>query len=381
MKITVAFALVLMVLAGCRKAQEPTEPPAPKVDGETVTFPDKAPQLSYLSVETAAPSETLEVSLYGRLAWDEDHTARIYSPVAGRVVRIQADVGQKVLTGDALASLASPDYGQAQADVKKAASDLALADRTLSRERELYAHGAAAQKDVDSAQADFEKASAEHQRAVAQLQALVHDGTDAGDGLYPLQSPVAGVVAEKNITPGQQVRPDTQLANAPQLFAPLFVVSDPHKLWLFLDVTELDAVTLKPGQEIHVHTKAYPGRVFVGQLERLGDSLDPTTRTIKARAVLDNPDNLLKAEMYVTAEVVSDGVQGVDVSAKAVFLKNNQFYAFIERTPGQFERRAVKLGPENAGKITVTDGIAAGQRVVTDGCLLLQSLLENGANS
>jgi cobalt-zinc-cadmium efflux system membrane fusion protein len=196
-----------------------------------------------------------------------------------------------------------------------------------------------------------------------------------------LQSPVAGVVAEKNITPGQQVRSDAQLANAPQLFAPLFVISDPSQLWLYLDVTELDVAGLRPGQEIHVHSKVYPDRVFVARLERIGDSLDPTTRTIKARAVLDNPDNLLMAEMYVTAEVVADGVNGVDVSSKAVFLKNNQYYVFVEAAPGQFERRAVKLGPENGGRITVLDGIVAGKRVVTEGCLQLQALLENGANS
>jgi len=381
MKRILTFAVVMLACAGCHKVQEEIEPPVPKVANETITFPDKALQLAYLSVETATPSRTAAVNLSGRVAWDEDQTARIYSPVAGRVIRIQADSGQKISAGDVLAVLASPDYGQAQADARKATSDLALADRTLSRTRELFQHGAAAQKDVESAQADYDKAVAEQQRAAAQLDALAHGGSNSGDGLYPLQSPVAGVVAEKNITPGQQVRPDAQLANAPQFFAPLFIVSDPRKLWLFLDVTELDAPNLKPGQEIRIQTKVYPDRVFIGRLEQIGAALDPTTRTIKVRAALDNRDNLLKAEMYITAEVVSEGAPGVEISSKAVFLKNNQYYAFIERASGQFERRAVKLGSENGGKITIIDGIIAGQRIVSEGCLLLQALLDNGANS
>jgi cobalt-zinc-cadmium efflux system membrane fusion protein len=85
--------------------------------------------------------------------------------------------------------------------------------------------------------------------------------------------------------------------------------------------------------------------------------------------------------MYVTAEIVSDGAKGVAVSAKAMFLKNNQYYCFVESAPGRFERRAITLGIQNGSRITIITGVDAGQQVVTEGCLLLQNILENGANS
>lgn len=379
MKTASVLLLVTALSLGCQKPQEPAAPPAPKVAGETVIFPDNAPQLAYLSVQAAEPSKRAEVGLYGRLAWDDDVTVRIYSPVGGRVSSIQADLGKAVQTGDTLAMLDSPDYGQAQADLSKAAGELALADRVLSRIRELFAHGAAAQKDVEAAEADYHKSVAEQQRALSQLLALSQGNTNAVDSIYRLRTPLSGIVVDKNLTPGQQIRPDLMLANAQQFLNPLFVVTDPHKLWLFLDVTELDAVSLKPGQEIRVHTTAYPERVFIGWLERIGEALDPTTRTIKARVVLDNPEDLLKAEMYVTAEVIIGGETGVDISAKAVFLKNNQYFVFVEEAAGNFVRRAVILGRENGGKITVTSGLNVGQRVVTEGSLLLEDILKNGA--
>jgi cobalt-zinc-cadmium efflux system membrane fusion protein len=231
---------------------------------------------------------------------------------------------------------------------------------------------------VEAAVADYQKAVSEQQRALGQLLALSQGNTNAVDSIYRLRAPISGMVVDKNLTLGQQIRPDLMLANAQQFVNPLFVVTDPHKLWLFLDVTELDAVTLKPGQEIRVHTKAYPDRVFVGRLERIGEALDPSTRTIKARVVLDNPDSLLKAEMYITAEVMIDGVNGVDIPSKAVFLRDNQYCVFIEEAPGKFVRRAVKLGRENGGIINVISGLSVGQRVVTEGSLLLQEILKNG---
>ena len=182
---------------------------------------------------------------------------RVFSPVAGRVDTVLGVLGQPVTAGTPLARIASPDFGQAQADARRAAGDLQLAERSLNRVRELNAHGAAANKDVEAAEADHTRALSEEERAAARL-ALYGGSDQAIDQMYALKSPIAGVIVEKNINPGQEVRPDQILANAPQLFAPLFVISDPAKLWLQLDVTELQAPSLTPGQPLKVHSQAFP---------------------------------------------------------------------------------------------------------------------------
>ena len=148
--------------------------------------------------------------------------------MAGQVEKIVAEVGQTVKKGDDLALMHSSDFGQAQADYRKALGDFAQFDKTLARVKELKEHGAAAQKDVESAQADFDRGLAEKQRAEANLQLL---GTTSGNfnDVYHLISPIAGIVVDKNINVGQQIRADLILANTPQATAPLFTITDPEQ--------------------------------------------------------------------------------------------------------------------------------------------------------
>jgi cobalt-zinc-cadmium efflux system membrane fusion protein len=215
--------------------------------------------------------------------------------------------------------------------------------------------------------------------------ALYGGNEKTGDQLYELRSPLAGVIVDKNINPGQEVRADQMLANATQLFAPLFVVSDPTKLWVQVDLHESFLAAVKPGQKLRIYSGAYPDKVFEGVLENIGDSLDPATRIVKVRGLVDNSARLLKAEMYVSVDITVDAAEtveaGVDIPEKAVFMKDNQYYLFIERAPGQYERQLVKLGVEQDGKIQVVEGVKAGQKVVTEGCLLLQALVESADKS
>lgn len=375
----IACLVTTLLFAGCKQEQKVAEAPAPKIDGDKITMAENAPQVGSVSVETAAPRSSSSLWFSGRLVWDDDSTVRVFSPVAGRVSSIAAQLGQKVATGDALAKIASPDFGQAQADARKADADLTQAERTLSRVKELFEHGAAAQKDLESAKADYDRAISEKQRTAARLTLYGGDSTTV-DQMFSLKAPISGTVVEKNISSGQEVRPDQMLAGLPQFALPQFVISDPTKLWLLLDVSEGEMAKLKVGDKIVAESKAYPDKKFTGQIDVIGDALDPNTRTAKIRATVDNPQKLLKAEMYVTAELNSDPTaedkSAVDVPAKAVFLQNNQHFVFIEIAPGQFERRSVKVGGENNGRISVEEGITAGQKVVTDGSLLLQALLD-----
>ncbi len=377
-KWTILFMAAALLGIGCRAPKKPAaDDPSPKVEGNTVILPDHSPQIASLSRETAQPRKYAVAHLTGRMVWDENATVRVFSPVAGRVQTVPAKLGQIVAAGDGLAGILSPDLGQAQADVRKADADFRLADRNLQRLRDLFEHGAAARKDVESAEDAYSGAQSENERALARLQFL--GGTNGAiDQMFTLRAPLGGVVVEKNINPGQEVRPDQMLANAPQLFAPLFVISDPSRLWVLFDVTELDMAGLKPGQTVDIRTRAFAGQVFAGRLETIGDSLDSTTRTMKARAAVANPNRLLKAEMYVSVDVIGETQAGVDIPAKAIFLRNGQNFVFLEKAPGRYERRAVKKGDENDEIVSILEGLLPGQRVITDGCLLLESLWEAG---
>jgi cobalt-zinc-cadmium efflux system membrane fusion protein len=385
-----AALLWLVALDGCQKAKESADKPMdastfePKVtNGRDVEFPPKMPQLSNFKTVEAKPVNSEEERFTGRVTWNEDYAVRIYSPVAGQVAKIVADVGQKVAPGDDLALLHSSDYGQALSDYLKAMASLTQAEKTFKRQKDLTAYGAVATKDVEQAKADYDSAVAERDRALAALQRY---GTPTGDfsDLYHLRSPIGGHVVDKKINNGQEVRPDMILGSTTDVITPLFTVADPSHLWVLLDVPETDLNELKAGQDVELRTPAYPGRVFPGKLVVVGASLDPQTRVVHARANVENPDGALKAEMYVTVNVklpTSEGVS-VEVPASAVIYLDGKYYVFVpdKSDPNKYSRREVTvLHERSAGATVVVQGVRPGERVVSDGGLEMNDYLGEGA--
>ncbi len=376
----IACLMLISVFVSCKKNNETTEASPPRIDGNTITLLPNSPELSSIEVAATQPNNQAVTPMTGRLIWNDDLTVRIFTPVAGRVDQILVKVGQQVNKGDVLATVLSPDYGQAQSDVMKAEADLKLSQRMLDRIKDLYENGCAALKDVEAAQDDLENKKAEQQRALDRLKLY---GGESGiiDQRFSLQSPIGGELVEKNINAGQEVRSDAILGNVPQAFLPLFVISDPKHLWLNLDVTEMDVIKLRVGQKLQLHSKAYPDKIFFAQLEVLSPQLDPTTRTIKALAVVDNDEKLLRAEMYVTVELLDVPSGGVTIPVKATFLKDGSSFVFVEKAPGQYERIGIIPGEERAGRVVVSQGLTLQQRVVTEGGLALEKMLEDAKKS
>ncbi len=388
--IVLFLSLAAVLLPGCgrqpvlaqaetTKEQTAAAPAAEKapdytVDGDRITFQEKAPQLASLSVESCKARTEVVLHFNGRVVWNDEKTVGVFSPVNGRVKEILANLGDKVDKGTPLLTIDSPDFGQAQAELRQADSGLRLSERNLARTRELFDHGAAARKDLESAEADRERAEAEKERATAHL-ALLGGKNAAVDQIYHLCAPIAGTVVEKNTNPGQELRPDQMSSSVPQ-----FLISDPTNLWVYLDITEKDISAVRPGQTLAVTTSAYPGRSFNGKIDNVGDALDAPTRTVKVRGTLENPDRLLKAQMYVAVDVV-DGQQpmaGVSVPSKALYIKGTKHFTFVSESPELFIRREVVVGTEYSDETVVTEGLTPETKVVTTGSLLLQSVLESG---
>jgi len=367
------LACCALALMGCHRPAETGEASDAKVSGESIEFSNGSAQLASLATMAPEPTKSAIVHLNGRLIWDEEVTVRVFAPFGGRVSKIVTQLGQVVQPGESLALIASAEYGQAQADAHRAEVDFQLAERTWRRLKELAEHGATSFKDLSAAEADYSRARSEKERAALRL-GLYGGATNAVDHICPLKSPLAGTVVEKNINPGQEVRSD--IGSAP----PLFVITDPTRLWIQIDATEQDLKRLKPGQTVSVSTRTYPGQTFTGRIEVVSDFLDPTSRTIKVRGSIENSKRLLKAEMFVSADLEAEEPDALQVPAKAVFLRGERHCLFVEQAPGKYERREVQIGAERDGKIVVVSGLKAEQRVVTDGTLLLEQLMSEGGS-
>ncbi len=358
-------------LTACSKAPEPEPPPAARTEGESILFPANAPQISSIKSLVIKMQPVPATHLNGRLTWNEDKTVRMYSPFAGRVERILVQPGQAVAKGQALAVIASPDFGQAQSDARRAESDYALAEKNITRLRELEQNGVAARKDVHVAEADQARAAAELARARRRLE--LYGGAGKGvDQTYTLTSPIAGVVVEKNINPGQELRPDQATANAP----PIYTVTDPATLWVLIDAAERDLPLLTRGKAITIRSPAYAEESFAAEVASVADFLDPTTRTIKARATLANPTRKLKGEMFVTAEIDSGAATELLVPSKAMYFQSDKNYVFIDEGNGKFTRRAVNAGDVRDSRTEILKGLNEGEKVVVDGALMLQQMLQ-----
>jgi cobalt-zinc-cadmium efflux system membrane fusion protein len=365
--IKTAFPLLaLVVLTACTEAPPPPAAEVrPIIQGSQLRFPAGHPQLALLKSTAAVQATTLTVDLPARLVWNEERTQRIYAPFAGRVAQIRADLGQTVSKGASLLSLSSPEFGVAQADAAKAMADAKVAEKTLNRQKELFEAGIAARKDLDMADADAARAQAEADRANARTR--LYGGGHQVNQQLTLMSELNGVVVERNVNPGQELRSEQSGPGMPALF----VVTDPSQLWVQIDAKEADVSTLKPGSSFDLLVQALPGQVFKGKVVAAADFIDPVTRTIKIRGAIANPNRLLKAEMLGTARIQRNLGQGVVVPATAVFLRGTQHRVFVEVAPGTYEAREVILGFEGAKESVVNSGLKVGDMVVSDNGLLL----------
>ena len=363
---TLAAAALMALAAGCSKPDPVAADPQPTVAGEQITFPGNQDPATLRTVAVAAPADT-PVQLSGRLAWDEDRTARVYAPYAGRIERLLASVGQPVAKGQALALISSADIGQAQADLHKSEADQALAKAAVARARDLAEAGIIARKDLEQAEADLARSSAEGARAKARLGQYGVAATAVNQSLT-LASPLAGVVVERNSNTGAEVRADVQ-------GAALFTVSDPGSLWAAIDVDETQLALLKPGQVLELSAAAWPDQRFAATVLAVGESVDPASRTVKVRARVANAERKLKAEMFVTAHVKAVG--GLPrVPADAVFLRGERQQVFVAKGNGHYERRAVTVRAAGPQQWQVVSGLTVGEKVVVGGSLYLSQLLD-----
>ena len=358
----------LAMLAGCNEPAQKAPAVQPRVEGQSIVFPAGSPQVAALILEPAEPRREEVLRLNGRLVWNEDRTVRVFSPLGGRVQSVAARPGDRVRAGQTLALIAAPELGTAQAEARKAEQDDNLARKSLARVAELVEAGVAPAKDLQAAQADAARAAAERERTQARLD-LYGAAKGAVDQRYALAAPIAGVVVERNLNAGQELRPDAVSEKSP------FVVSDPGRLWYLLDVSEADIAHVRPGARVEIGAVALAGDTVAGRITHVADFVDPQTRTVKVRGEVENGDGRLKAEMFVSAVLRIPATQGVIVPSKAVYLRGEQHYVFVQAGEGRFVRRPVRLGPTGNGHQVVLEGLAAGEQVVVDGNLLLERIL------
>ena len=363
------FLILALVaaLAACGEKEKEAAPQYTVEQHSIVIFPPDSPQIGAITSVPIEPRRDMTLRFNGRLVWNEDRTVRVFSPFGGRVESIAVRPGDRIKAGQTLAVLSAPELGVAQADARKAENDFGLAQKNLERVRELHDAGVAPAKDLQAAQAEVARTGSERLRALAKLK--LYAKADTADQHLALRSPIAGLVVERNLNPGQELRADSQGDK------PLFIVSDPTHLWFLLDVAERDVGLVKAGTAVKIATTSLGDERATGRVVHVADIVDPQTRTVKVRGAIDNADERLKAEMFAVAELRVPAVGGYLVPTRAIYLRGEQHFVFVDEGNGRYARRAIRAGPISDAYQTVLSGLAATDKVVVEGNLLLERLL------
>ncbi len=369
----VVFALAIMALAGCGKADQPANsdaaiPPHSKIGA--------GPHESVHRVETGIvdySGSQQDLPLSGKIAYGEDRYSKISSPLQGRVVEVRAHLGDRVKAGAILLVVDSPDIAQAYSEFVKEDSDLQYATRSHELAKDLYANKALPLKDLKQAENELVKARAEFRRAKERLLSLRIPAEEVNKPLdkqqitsrFEMKSPLTGIVVERMVTPGQSVGGDANQV--------LFTVADLDMLQVVADVYERDLALVKEGQFAKVKVEAYPDVDFPATVAAVGDVVDPASRTIKLRAWVNNPDHRLKPEMFARLHIqVGDSTRILAVPKEAVLESDGKQFVFVVEEPDRYIKREVKVANFTTDQMRVLEGLTPGQRIVTKGAVLIK---------
>ena len=326
------------------------------------------------------------VTVPGQIVPNEDRTARLGAPAAGRVVTVRLRPGDRVARGQVLVTLQSPEAGAAQSDLAKAqaalTSERAQASYTKSaraRAERLLALKAIPRQDYERAVADDELAQSSVAQAEAELTRARNSAEQLGatasaSGEIALRSPLAGVVLARTAVPGTVV----------EAGAPLTIVTDATSLWLTVNAPEALAGALRAGTTLRFSVPAYAGETFTARVDAVGAGLDPGTRTLPVRASVDNRTGRLKPEMLATVTAAGGPpVAAALVPDAAVQMLKGKPVVFIVR-PGPegsatFTRREVEVGSRVDGRAAILSGLSAGDVIVTAGGFAVKAEFDKGS--
>jgi cobalt-zinc-cadmium efflux system membrane fusion protein len=371
----VVVALLALIWLIGRWRAPPPPPPRPPPG----TFRPTAGQLKSFTVATVSLHSFRDAAIAeGKIAVDADRATPVYSPFSGRVVRVIAALGASVERGAPLATIAASEFVQGQDDLAAASAQVKLAQASEARKHALYDARGGSLQDWQQAQAELATAEANLKAVENRLRILGKSDADIAalaqakrmDATASLVAPIAGVVVDRQVGPGQVV----QAAGAA-----LFTVADVSSVWLVANVREIDAARVHVGQTVEVTVMGLPGRTFEARVASVAAMVDTTTRRIAVRAVLDNRERLLKPEMFANFRIITDaGRESPAVPAAAVVYEGDSAHVWALETGDVIRLRPVRTGLSGDGLVEILEGLKAGERVIVRGSLFIDRAAGSG---
>ena len=336
-----------------------------EVSGRSLTVSESGRKL--MEIETARVVRmaiAADIALVGKVTYDEGRVSRISAWVPGRIENLHVDyVGYEVRAGAPMVDLYGPELVAAQEEL--------IHSHNAHREAQAGGDERLIESTGDVVQAVRERL---HLWGLSEAQIAEIETWGTAEPRLSIPAPISGTVVEKNVTEGAYVTTGQKL----------FTIADLSVVWIELSAYESDLALLAPGQPVQFTVEAVPGRRFSGVLSFVEPIVDPVTRTVAARAEIQNAERLLMPGMFVRANVKADarghgGRAPLVIPATAPLLTGKRAVVYVELEDADastFEGREVTLGPRTGDFYVVVEGLVEGERVVTEGAFKLDSALQ-----
>ncbi len=371
--VTLLSLIALGLFNGCSPATT-DQPSATSVTASNVTL--TAAQRPNIHLYTVARSTYHRIiSTTGEVDFDNDQATSVLAPFGGPVTRLLVSPGDRVKAGDPLAIVDSPDYALAISTYRKALATAVTDRRVADYDRDLALHNGIAQREADQAETDAVNAEADRDAALQALVSLNVDpqvikdlqaGRAVGHPGAPIRSPIAGTVVEKLVTPGELLTAGT---------TPCFTVADLSRVWVMVQVFGTDLASVSVGDTAEL-TSGIATNVFTGRVDNISALVNPDTRAVLVRVVVENPGDLLKKQTYVAVHLrAARASTGLLVPVSAILRDDENLpFVYVLQPDGSFARQHVTLGYRTGDQYDIPEGVQAGDQIVDDGALFVQFL-------
>ena len=365
----VALAAALLSCSACTSRVDNS---APAVTATNVRL--TAAQRPHIQLYTVAPSRfrrTLETT--GAVDFDNDQATSVLAPFSGPVARLLVAQGDEVRKGDALAIVDSPDFATAISTYQKALATARTDRRLADLDKDLVQHNGVSQREYEQAQTDAANAEADRDAALRALISLnvpaqaieaIQQGRPVSHPGAIIRSPVAGTVVERLITPGALLEAGT---------TPCFTVANLSRVWVLARLFGSDLSSVSVGDPAEVLT-GIDANNFPGKVDKISALVDPDTRAVTVRVVVDNPQHFLRKQMYVRVLLHSRyESSGLLVPVSAVLRDDENLpFVYVAQSDGSFARRQVTVGYRVADQYEVPEGLRSGDQIVVAGGIFVQ---------
>ncbi len=368
--VAVAAAAALS-LPGCAKKIDAAPTPSSAAVANVKLTAAQRQNIRLYTVEPSRFHKTIETT--GAVDFDDDQATSVLAPFSGPVSRLLVSLGDRVKKGEPLAAVDSPDFAAALSAYQKALATAKTDRRLADLDKELLQHNGVAQREAMQAETDAVNAEADRDAALQGLISLhvpariiqdIQEGRPVPRLDALIRSPVAGTVVERLITPGELLEAGT---------TPCFTVADLSRVWVMAQVFGPDLASVGLGDPAEVATDAVADE-FPGKVDNISSLVDPATRAVAVRVAAENPQGLLKKQMYVRVRIESRREStGLLVPVSSVLRDDvNLPFVYLAQPDGGFARQHVTLSYRTGEQYDIAAGLKPGDEIVVDGGIFVQ---------